>query len=110
MAGSAGTATGVDGPAVTSRQPCISMPPNRPTSIGVRQLVAQENGLVESVMPAHVEMLECIVMRDAKRARQTMRAHLLAALDVQKKTILSASDRQVAEPKPDQPADAGGLT
>jgi len=42
----------------------------------------------QRVMPAHPEMLECIVSRDAKRARQAMRAHLLAALEVQKKTIL----------------------
>lgn len=56
--------------------------------VGVRELVAEEEGLVERVMPAHTEMLECIVSRDAKRARQAMRAHLLAALEVQKKTIL----------------------
>src|SRR6267154_317655 len=76
--------------------------------VGIRELVAHESGLVERVMPAHIEMLDCIVMRDAKRARQAMRAHLLAALDVQKKAILSA-DRQVAEPEPEQSADAGGI-
>src|SRR5258708_38327467 len=73
--------------------------------VGIRELVARESGLVERVMPAHIEMLDCIVMRDAKRARQAMRAHLLAALDVQKKAILSASDRRVAETEPEQPAD-----
>lgn len=36
-----------------------------------------------------------------------MRAHLLAALDVQKKAILSTSDRPVAEPE--QPADSGSV-
>ena len=76
--------------------------------VGIRELVAEESGLVERVMPAHIEMLDCIVMRDAKRARQAMRAHLLAALDVQKKAILSA-DRQVAEPEPEQSADAGRI-
>jgi GntR family transcriptional repressor for pyruvate dehydrogenase complex len=70
--------------------------------VGIRELVAEESGLVERVMPAHIEMLECIVMRDAKRARQTMRAHLLAALDVQKKVIRSESDTQAAEPEPEQ--------
>lgn len=60
--------------------------------VGIRELVAQESGLVDRVMPAHIEMLECIETRDAKRARLTMRAHLLAALDVQKKVILSESD------------------
>jgi DNA-binding FadR family transcriptional regulator len=76
--------------------------------VGIRELVAHESGLVERVMPAHIEMLDCIVMRDAKRARQAMRAHLLAALDVQKKAILSA-DRQVAEPELEQSADAGRI-
>lgn len=78
--------------------------------VGIRELVAQENGLVERVMPAHAEMLECIVMRDAKRARQTMRAHLLAALDVQKNVILSESDSQAAEVEREQPADATRYT
>jgi GntR family transcriptional repressor for pyruvate dehydrogenase complex len=59
--------------------------------VEVRELVAMETGLVERVMPAHIEMLECVEMRDARRARQTMRAHLLAALDVQKRAALSAS-------------------
>jgi GntR family transcriptional regulator, transcriptional repressor for pyruvate dehydrogenase complex len=59
--------------------------------VEVRELVARESGLVERVMPAHVELLECVEMRDAKRARQTMRAHLLAALEVQKRAALSAS-------------------
>jgi len=74
--------------------------------VGIRELVARESGLVERVMPAHNEMLDCIVLRDAKRARQAMRAHLLAALDVQKKAVLSASARQVAETEPEQPANA----
>ena len=74
--------------------------------VGIRELVAEEGGLVERVMPAHVEMLECIVKRDAKRARQTMRAHLLAALDVQKKTILS--NHEVTELDHEQPSDASG--
>jgi GntR family transcriptional repressor for pyruvate dehydrogenase complex len=73
---------------------------------GIRELVAEESGLVERVMPAHREMLECIVMRDAKRARQTMRAHLLAALDVQKHVIRPESDTPAAEPEPEQSAEA----
>jgi DNA-binding FadR family transcriptional regulator len=95
------------------------LPPQREFAehLGVSRTVFREavrvlsaKGLVETchgVMPAHIEMLDCIVMRDAKRARQAMRAHLLAALDVQKKAISSASDRQMAETKPEQPADAG---
>jgi GntR family transcriptional repressor for pyruvate dehydrogenase complex len=62
--------------------------------VEVRELVAMESGLVERVMPAHIEMLECVEMRDARRARQTMRAHLLAALDVQKRAALSASKQR----------------
>ena len=77
--------------------------------VGIRELVARESGLVERVMPAHVEMLDCIVMRDAKRARQAMRAHLLAALDVQKKAIFSASEQQAATTEPAQLADADGV-
>jgi GntR family transcriptional regulator, transcriptional repressor for pyruvate dehydrogenase complex len=61
--------------------------------VEVREFVARQSGLVERVMPAHIEILECVVVRDARRARQTMRAHLLAALDVQKQAALSASKR-----------------
>jgi len=69
--------------------------------VGIRELVAEESGLVERVMPAHLEMLECIEKRDAKRARQVMRAHLLAALDVQKHVIHSGTDLQMVEPELD---------
>jgi GntR family transcriptional repressor for pyruvate dehydrogenase complex len=62
--------------------------------VEVREMVAMEKGLVERVMPAHIELLECVEMRDAKRAQQTMRAHLLAALEVQKKAALSASKQR----------------
>lgn len=57
--------------------------------IEIRELVASESGLVERVMPAHIEMLDCIEKRDAKRARRAMREHLLAALAVQQKAILA---------------------
>ena len=56
--------------------------------VEIRELVARESGLVERVLPAHVEMLDWIEKRDAKRARQAMREHLLAALDVQKRLSL----------------------
>ena len=56
--------------------------------VEVRELVAKESGLVERVMPAHVAILESVVMRDARKARQIMRAHLLAALEVQKRAVL----------------------
>jgi DNA-binding FadR family transcriptional regulator len=75
--------------------------------VEIRELVARESGLVERVMPAHVAMLDCIVMRDSRRARQTMRAHLDTSLDVQKKAIFSLSDKQVSEPGPKQPTDPG---
>jgi GntR family transcriptional repressor for pyruvate dehydrogenase complex len=75
--------------------------------VGIRELVAEEKGLVERVMPAHIEMLDCIVMRDAKRARQAMRAHLLAALEVQKKAIVS--NRQVEKLERRQPADPSSV-
>jgi GntR family transcriptional regulator, transcriptional repressor for pyruvate dehydrogenase complex len=55
--------------------------------VGIRELVARESGLVERVMPAHIEVFEAVVARDGRRARQTMRAHLLAALEVQKKAV-----------------------
>lgn len=74
--------------------------------VGIRELVAQDSGLVERVMPAHLEMLDCIVMRDAKRARQTMRAHLLAALSVQEKVILSESSPQAVEGETVEPVNA----
>jgi GntR family transcriptional repressor for pyruvate dehydrogenase complex len=57
--------------------------------VEIRELVAKESGLVERVMPAHFEMLDCIEKRDAKRARRAMREHLLAALDVQQRAILA---------------------
>ena len=59
--------------------------------IEVRRLVAEEEGLVERVMPAHAAILECIRARDEKKAQQMMRKHLLAALDIQKRTVLSTS-------------------
>jgi GntR family transcriptional repressor for pyruvate dehydrogenase complex len=59
--------------------------------VEIRDLVANESGLVERVLPAHAEMLNCIEKRDAKGARQVMREHLIAALEVQKKAILSPS-------------------
>src|SRR5271169_6873328 len=59
----------------------------------VRKLVAKEDGLVERVMPAHAAILECIRARDEKKAQQMMREHLLAALDIQKQAILSASEQ-----------------
>ncbi|MGB6742686.1 MAG: FadR/GntR family transcriptional regulator [Terracidiphilus sp.] len=61
--------------------------------IEVRKLVAKEDGLVERVMPAHAAILECIRARDEKKAQQMMREHLLAALDIQKRAILSASEQ-----------------
>jgi GntR family transcriptional regulator, transcriptional repressor for pyruvate dehydrogenase complex len=60
--------------------------------VEIRELVAKESGLVERVMPAHVEMLDCIEKRDARRARRAMREHLAAALDVQKRAILSSPE------------------
>ena len=60
--------------------------------VGIRELVAKESGLVERVMPAHIEMLDCIEKRDARRARRAMREHLAAALEVQKRAILSSPE------------------
>jgi DNA-binding FadR family transcriptional regulator len=57
-------------------------------------MVALESGLVERVMPAHIELLKSVELRDAKSAQQTMRAHLLAALEVQKRAALSASKQR----------------
>jgi GntR family transcriptional repressor for pyruvate dehydrogenase complex len=62
--------------------------------VEVREMVAVESGLIERVMPAHIELLKCVEQRDAKRAQQTMRDHLLAALEVQKKAALSASKQR----------------
>ncbi len=59
--------------------------------IEVRKLVAKEDGLVKRVMPAHAAILDSIRTRDVKKARQIMREHLLAALDIQKQAILSSS-------------------
>jgi len=57
--------------------------------VEIRELVSSESDLVERVMPAHIEMLDCVEKRDAKRARQVMREHLLTALEVQQRAILA---------------------
>ncbi len=62
--------------------------------VEIRELVAGQSGLVERVLPAHIEMLDWIEKRDAKRARQAMREHLLAALDVQKRAIIVPQNEQ----------------
>ena len=59
--------------------------------VEVRKLVAKESGLVERVIPAHTALLDSIRARDVARARQVMRDHLRAALDIQKQAILSSS-------------------
>lgn len=56
----------------------------------VRKFVARDDDLVERVMPAHTAILDSIKRRDAKKAGQTMREHLMAALDIQTKTVLSS--------------------
>ena len=63
--------------------------------VEIRELVATERGLVERVMPAHAEMLECIEKRDAKRARLVMREHLVTALEVQQRAILAPQEEEV---------------
>lgn len=60
--------------------------------VEIRELVSTESDLVERVMPAHVEMLDCIEKRDARRARRVMREHLLTALEVQQRAILAPQE------------------
>ena len=62
--------------------------------VEIRELVSSESDLVQRVMPAHIEMLDCIERRDAKRARQVMRQHLLTALEVQQKAILAPPEQE----------------
>lgn len=62
--------------------------------IEVRKLVAKEDGLVGRVMPAHAAILECIRGRNEKKAQQMMREHLLAALEIQKRAILSEQNKR----------------
>jgi GntR family transcriptional repressor for pyruvate dehydrogenase complex len=61
--------------------------------IEVRSLVAEQEGLVDRVMPAHTAILEYIKARDEKRAQQSMREHLLTALNIQKHAIHSSSEQ-----------------
>ncbi len=74
----------------------------------VREFVARDRGLFEQVMPAHTEMLKYVAMRDARKARRAMRAHLLTALDVQKRAGLpgsiSAGTRKKRSPLSDRGA------
>jgi len=57
----------------------------------VREFVAKDSSLFEQVMPAHADMLKYVAMRDPRKARRAMRAHLLTALDLQKRAGLPAS-------------------
>jgi DNA-binding FadR family transcriptional regulator len=75
--------------------------------VEVRELVAKDSGLFEQVMPAHVAMLKFVAKRDARRARRAMRAHLLTALDVQKRAGLPASISTGAKRKRSSPAARG---
>jgi GntR family transcriptional regulator, transcriptional repressor for pyruvate dehydrogenase complex len=61
----------------------------------VRSLVAKESGLFERVMPAHIEIVECVAARDVAGARKAMRGHLRTALDVQRKVASPAPQEMI---------------
>jgi hypothetical protein len=42
----------------------------------VREFVAKDSSLFEQVMPAHADMLKYVAMRDPRKARRAMRAHV----------------------------------
>jgi DNA-binding FadR family transcriptional regulator len=57
----------------------------------IRIRVSEEAGLVERVMPTHLQILECIADRDARGARRAMREHLQVALSIQSEVLLRAA-------------------
>jgi DNA-binding FadR family transcriptional regulator len=59
----------------------------RDMMVEVRDLVADEEGLFEGVMPTHRRILECVAARDVIGAREAMREHLETALSIQTQAI-----------------------
>jgi GntR family transcriptional repressor for pyruvate dehydrogenase complex len=55
----------------------------------VRELVSRQPGLYDRVMPTHIRLVDCILMRDSAGARGAMREHLEIALEIQRELIAS---------------------